>query len=155
MARKSNQSSRKGRNRGRGRDRYERSDRVGELLREIIAEELIRIDDEELGFVTVSGVDVDNELFRATVYLSTLDLDAELDLSIIEAHSNRLKKAINNQARLRKIPELRFAVDPGMVQGTRVDSILRDLNDADGEAAEDGQIPDIEVPGRAGWSEEE
>lgn len=149
MAGRSNQGGRKGRNRGRGRDRYERSDRVGELLREIIAEELIRIDDDELGFVTVSGVEVDNELFRATVFLSTLDLDNELDLSLIEAHSNRLKKAINNQARLRKIPELRFVVDPGMVQGTRVDEILRDLNEAQGTDDEDPQ-----VPGRAGWTED-
>lgn len=134
MARRSNQGGRKGRDRGRGRDRYERSDRVGELLREIIAEELIKIDDDELGFVTVSGVEVDNELFRATVFLSTLDLDADLDLSVIEAHKNRLKRAINSQARLRNIPDLRFMLDPALVQGTRVDSILRELSDDTNDA---------------------
>jgi len=121
-------------NRG-GRDRYERTDRVGELLRQIIAEELMRIDDEELAFVTVSGVEVDNELYRATVYLSTLDLDEELDLRVIEAHRNRLRRAINDQAHLRKTPDLRFALDPGLVQGTRVDAILRDLADEDDAGA--------------------
>lgn len=120
---------RRGNSRGNrsGRDRYQRTDRVGELLRQIIAEELMRIDDEDLAFVTVSGVDVDNELYRATVYLSTLDLEDELDLSAIEAHRNRLRRAINEQAHLRKTPDLRFALDPGLVQGTRVDSILRDM----------------------------
>jgi len=118
---------------GRGRERYQRTDRVGELLRQIIAEELMRIDDEALAFVTVSGVEVDNELYRATVYLSTLDLDDTLDLDAIDAHRHRLRRAINEQAHLRKTPDLRFALDPGLVQGTRVDTILRDLATDDEE----------------------
>ncbi len=116
-----------------GRSRYERSDRVGELLREIIAEELVRIDDDELQFVTVSGVAVDNELSKAVVYLSTLDLDGDADLWAIERHSGRFRHAINTQARLRKTPHLEFAVDPGLVQGERVDEILRDLGPGSGE----------------------
>lgn len=111
------------------RNQYERTDRVGELLRQIIAEELVRIDDDDLQFVTVSGVEVDSDLYRATVFLSTLDLDPNLDLSPIEAHRNRLKKAIGRQARIRKIPQLQFMVDPGLVSGTRVDGILRDIDE--------------------------
>ena len=163
MTRRSNnrggRSGGRGGGRGRGRDQYERTDRVGELLREIIAEELIRIDDEDLAFVTVSGVEVDNELFRATVFLSTLDLNDELDLSAIEAHSNRLKRAINNQARLRKTPDLRFALDPGLVQGTRVDEILRDLSADDGPVedgpVEGGPVEDGAVEGGADQDEAE
>ena len=51
--------------------KYPRSARVGETLREIIAEELVRIDDERLAFVTVTGIDVDNELNRAHVYFDS------------------------------------------------------------------------------------
>lgn len=115
--------------RDKGRNRYERTDRVGELLREIIAEELVRIDDDDLQLVTVSGVEVDNELYQATVYLSAFDLEEGIDLHAIDRHRNRLKKAINQQAHLRKTPRLRFAVDPGVIQGNRVDAILRDLRD--------------------------
>lgn len=112
-----------------GRSGYQRSDRVGELLREIIAEELVRIDDDDLQFVTVSGVEVDNELSKAVVYLSTLDLDADADLSAIERHIGRFRKAINRQAHLRKTPYLQFAIDPGLVRGERVEEILRDLEE--------------------------
>jgi ribosome-binding factor A len=57
---------------GKGGRSYPRSARVGETLREIIAEELVRIDDERLSFVTVTGIDVDPELNRAIVYYDSL-----------------------------------------------------------------------------------
>ena len=66
---------------GGGGHKYPRSARVGETLREIIAEELVRIDDERLAFVTVTGIEVDNELNRAHVYFDSLageDGDAEI-----------------------------------------------------------------------------
>ena len=53
--------------------RYPRSARLGETLREVIAEELVRIDDERLAFVTVTAIDVDNEMNRAIVYFDSLD----------------------------------------------------------------------------------
>lgn len=114
-----------------GRTDYVRSDRVNELLREIIADELVRIDDDDLQFVTISGVSVDNELSKAVVYLSTLDLDADADLSAIERYRGRFRKAINTQAHLRKTPHLEFAIDPGLVRGERVEEILRDLGGDD------------------------
>ncbi len=132
--------SRGGRRRSSGtRTGYARSDRVNELLREIIAEELVRIDDDDLQFVTVSGVVVDNELSKAMVYLSTLDLDADAatELDAIEQHRSRLKHAINRQAHLRKTPHLVFALDPGLVQGQRVENILRDLNVDDDASSEE------------------
>ena len=39
--------------------KYSRSARVSTTLQEIIADELVRIDDERLTFVTVTGIDVD------------------------------------------------------------------------------------------------
>ncbi len=55
-----------------GGHRYPRSARVGETLREIIAEELVRIDDDRLVLVTVTQIEVDNELNRAIVFFDSL-----------------------------------------------------------------------------------
>jgi ribosome-binding factor A len=68
----------------RGGHKYPRSARVGETLREIIAEELVRIDDERLEFVTVTGIEVDDELNRAHVYFDSL-AGEEGDAEIIDA----------------------------------------------------------------------
>ena len=70
-----------GRARRTGGHRYPRSARVGETLREIIAEELVRIDDDRLSLVTITGIDVDDELNRAHVFFDSLageDGDAEV-----------------------------------------------------------------------------
>ena len=48
--------------RGRGGRNFERTDRVGELVREIVAGELERIDDDRLFPVAITGVEVDREL---------------------------------------------------------------------------------------------
>ena len=50
---------------------YPRSARLSETLREVIAEELVKIDDERLAFVTITAIDVDNELNRAIVYFDS------------------------------------------------------------------------------------
>ena len=83
-----------------GGPRYPRSARVGETLREIIAEELVRIDDEDLSFVSVTSIDVDPELNRATVYFDSLDGE-DGDERIVEAlsgHRVRLQASIASQA---------------------------------------------------------
>ena len=48
---------------------YDRTDRLNELLTRILAEELEIIDDEVLGFITVTGVQTDKSLTQAKVLL--------------------------------------------------------------------------------------
>ena len=113
---------------GGGGHRYPRSARVGETLREIIAEELVRIDDERLGFVTVTGIEVDNELNRAHVYFDSLDGE-DGDDDIIEAltaHRARLQSSIAKQIRAKKTPILDFRPDIALRSAERIDDILRE-----------------------------
>ena len=49
---------------------YDRTDRLNELLIRILAEELEIIDDESLGFVTVTGVQTDRSLTQAKVFVT-------------------------------------------------------------------------------------
>jgi ribosome-binding factor A len=107
--------------------KYSRSARVGSTLQEIIADELVRIDDERLTFVTVTGIDVDPELNRAIVFFDSLageDGDAE----IIEAfgdHRIRLQGSIAKQIRAKKTPILDFRPDLAIRSAERIDDILR------------------------------
>ncbi|GIS99733.1 MAG: hypothetical protein CM1200mP26_14460 [Acidimicrobiales bacterium] len=57
---------------------YQRADRLNELLVRILAEELERIDDDRLGFVTVAGVETDQDLSIARVFLISDVDDADL-----------------------------------------------------------------------------
>ena len=109
---------------------YPRTARLNELLREILASELDRIGDEELGVVTVTGIDVDTELTRAIVYVSSFDEDSEAMLERLATHRGQLKKAIGSQARLRRVPDLQFTTDPAIRSGGRVEEILAELRDS-------------------------
>ena len=112
----------------RGGHKYPRSARVGETLREIIADELVRIDDERLEFVTVTGIEVDDELNRAHVFFDSLGGE-DGDEEIVEAllrHRIRLQGAIASQIRTKKTPILDFRPDVALRSAERIDDILRD-----------------------------
>jgi len=111
--------------------RYPRTARVGKLLQEVIADELERIagTEDRLELVTVTHVSVESDLRHATVLLSSMDEAAEEALLEVRP---RLQAAIGRQVRLKRTPQLSFAVDPGVSTGTRVEEILRHLGNDGG-----------------------
>jgi ribosome-binding factor A len=115
---------------GRGGSRgYARTSRVNESLREIIAEELERIGDDRLHMVTVTGITVDSDFGRATVWFSALAREGD-EAMIAEAFAeNRvaLQGAVGRQVRLKRTPLLSFAADPAILNGQKIESIIRDL----------------------------
>jgi ribosome-binding factor A len=117
-----------------GSRHYPRTVRLNQLLHEIVAEEIERIDDERLGFFTVVGVEIERDLRRAVVWYTTLDEpEAEADLvAALEEHRSRLQSAIARQARMKRTPELTFRPDTVIAQAQRVEQILRDIDDQGG-----------------------
>ena len=111
-----------------GKPRYPRSARVGETLREIIAEELVRIGDERLEFVSVTGIDVDNELNRAHVYFDSLggEDDDETVIAALGEHRVALQSAVGRQIRAKKTPILDFRPDVAIRSAERIDEVLRE-----------------------------
>ena len=124
------------RRRNSGGHRYPRSARVGETLREIVAEELVRIDDDRLSFVTVTGIEVDNELNRAHVYFDSLageDGDADI-VEALDRYRPRLQSAIAKQIRAKKTRILEWRPDIALRSAERIDDILREDRQRRGEA---------------------
>ncbi len=122
--------------------RYSRLDRVNEALREVIGDELERIDDDLLELVTVTGVKVEPDLRRARVWFDTLKPHEEVGAALA-VHRVQLQAAVGRQLRMKRTPELSFSPDPAIAVGTRVEEILRGLHDDDvappDQEAEDGQ----------------
>jgi ribosome-binding factor A len=117
----------------RNQPRYPRTARVNELLREIVAEELERIDDERLELVAVTGVVVEPGLRHAVVFFDSLtgaDDDAEV-LAAFGEQRIRLQAAIGRQARLKRTPELEFRPDDVERGAARVEGILREMGTED------------------------
>jgi ribosome-binding factor A len=100
---------------------------LNELLREVVAEELGRIDDERLELVSITTIDVDADLNRAIVYFDSLNGEAG-DATVLQAlgeHRRRLQTAIGRQIHARKTPVLQFQADDVIRSAERIEEILR------------------------------
>lgn len=109
------------------RHSYPRAARMSETVREVVADELMRIDDDRLAFVTITAVDVDSEMNRGIVYYDSLQ-GTEGDEHILEAlgeHRKRLQSAIAKQVQSRRTPVLQFRPDETIRAANRIDELLR------------------------------
>lgn len=109
---------------------YPRTARLNRLLQEIVGDALEAFDDERIDLLAVTSVAVEPDLRHATVYFDTLeggDAD-ERAVEVLNELRVRLQRAVADQARLKRTPELSFKPDPAVRRGERIDEILRDLH---------------------------
>lgn len=120
-----------GRSRGRSsnsrKHSYPREARISETVREVVAEELLRIDDDRLAFVSITSIEVDAEMNRGIVYYDSLQ-GPEGDAAILAAFSHyrkQLQSAIATQVHARRTPILEFRPDDAIRAAARIDEVLR------------------------------
>jgi ribosome-binding factor A len=119
---------------------YPRTARVNEVVRESLADELERLSDPRLGFVTVTGVEVSRDLRLADVYYSVLGTADERveSANALRSATPHLRAVVGRQVRLKYNPELRFREDPAIAQGQRIDEVIRSIHeDPDGVGNEE------------------
>lgn len=118
--------------------------KVNSTIREVLADEIEQLTDPRLDMVSVTGVDASPDLRSATVFISTLDLDRAPDaVAALTKASSRLQGALAHQVRMKYTPQLSFAVDSGIVEGEKIESLLRRLHrgpEAE-EPAEESDVP--------------
>ncbi len=120
---------------------FSRTDRLGELVREVVASELERIGDERLDLVTITGVQVDGSLEHADVFYSALQAEADGRTDeVAEALEERrwkVQQVVNREVRARKTPQITFKHDDVLTSALRVEEILRDIG-TEGDGADAG-----------------
>ncbi len=119
-----------------------RKDRLGEEIKKIIGEMLIReIKDPRLStsLISISEVDVTRDGSYATVYISDFGLNSnektEEELAahrkdILDAFTSAkglIKKRIGQQVKLRHIPELVFKMDGSIEYGRHMEELFKNL----------------------------
>jgi ribosome-binding factor A len=108
--------------------------RVNSIIREVLAEEIERMSDSRLEFVSVTAVDTAANLRQATVYVDVLgEEDGEAALSALRGAAKRLQAVLGSQVRMKYTPILEFEIDPGVTSGQRIESILRELKGGEEE----------------------
>lgn len=103
-----------------------RQARVGDLLRESLADLLLRrVKDPRVEEVTITGVEVSPDLKHAHVFFCVRDASvrdaAQHGLQSAEGY---LRHELKGLLKLRSIPELSFIYDTSFDYGTHIDEIL-------------------------------
>ncbi len=111
---------------------YKRSQRVGDLLRQEIADIIMRkVKDPRLGFVTVTGVDITEDLKIARVFISCLkEEERETTLEILRAAKNFIRSEVAKRVRMKVIPTIEFKVDESLGYGDRIEKLLREIKES-------------------------
>ena len=105
--------------------------RVNESLKEAIADEVSRLTDPGLGFLTITGVDTAPDLRSARVFYSVLggEDDAEATAAALERARAHIRSEVAKRVRLKYLPDLRFEPNVAIEQGLRIERLLAEIRD--------------------------
>lgn len=105
---------------------YSRIQRIADLIQTALAEILQReAEDMHFGMVTVTSVNVSQDLSYAKVFVSILD-DTKVKETIdtLNEASKFLRYELAHAVKLRVTPELKFVYDDSIVRGNRISSLI-------------------------------
>lgn len=89
---------------------------------------MTEIKDEDIRFVTVTGVDITNDLSFAKVYFTVFD-EAKKDstLKALNGASHFIRGKLSERVEIRHTPELRFIYDESIAYGEHIEDILEKI----------------------------
>ena len=104
----------------------QRTDRVAEEMHQVLAEEIQRLKDPRMGFVTVTGVWVTPDLRKARVAYTVLGEERERAATRAALRSARshLRSVVGREIRIKFTPELEFEEDLGAADAQRIEELL-------------------------------
>ncbi|HEY6837595.1 MAG TPA: ribosome-binding factor A [Geobacteraceae bacterium] len=115
---------------------YKRSEKVSEAVHELISELLVKgLKDPRIGFVTITGVKVSDDLHLATVYFTVIGTDEEKKATEAGLNSARgyIRKEMGKSFRMRYVPDIMFKYDVAVEYGSRIEGILREIGTTENE----------------------
>lgn len=113
--------------------RVPRTVRLDEQFREEISKLLMKgLKDPRVGFVTISRVEITNDLSYAKIYISVLGSDREKASSLIGLRNSSgfIRTYLGKALKIRKIPQLNFVLDESLDHAMHIEEILAELKDS-------------------------
>ena len=124
---------------------FKRSERVaGQMRRDLARLIQQEIKDPEVGFVSLSDVEVTRDLSHAKVFITVFDPEkAQTSLKALQRASSFLRRRLGQELRLRHVPVLHFLLDDSVEKGSHIDKLIEKAlhSDKDGDEA---TLADIE-----------
>jgi ribosome-binding factor A len=126
------------------RERKGRIRRVDEAVKQVLSEEIPKLKDPRIGFVTVTHVLITQDIEHADVWISVYGTEKQRQgtLAALERATGVLQASVNRQLRLRRTPVIRFQYDEAIERGVRMTRLIDDLTPPDEDVPAEEEIID-------------
>ena len=110
---------------------YNRTRRIAEEIRKVVSTMLISgIKDPRItSMVSVTDVEVTNDLSYAYIYVSILGGDEESTLKGLKSACGYIRKEVSRNVKLRHTPEIIFKVDESIKTGMYMSNLIKKVNE--------------------------
>jgi ribosome-binding factor A len=112
---------------------YKRSQRVSDLLRKEIADIIMyKLKDPRIGFITVTGVDVTDDIKIARIYVSILkDEERKTTIEILNSAKSFIRSELSKRLRMKFIPSIEFRLDTSIESGHKIERLLKEAGEGE------------------------
>ena len=107
---------------------YNRSDRVGDLLQELVSQLLMKeVSDPRIGAITLTAVEVTKDLRQAKIYFSILagSEKKEQVASGLKSATGFIRGRVAKDLKLRFVPTIEFIYDETEDRAQRIEELLK------------------------------
>jgi ribosome-binding factor A len=107
-----------------------RKDRLEELIKRIVSDIIFReLKDPRIGFITVTGVDLNKDYSEARIGVSILGNPTEVRKSMegIRSSSGYVQKLLGKELKIRNIPGVYFYLDKSIEEGVDMVNKINNL----------------------------
>ena len=125
---------------------FKRSERVaGSLRRELAQLIQMELKDPDVGFISLSDVEVSRDLAHAKVFITVFEPEKSASsLKALQKAAGFLRRRLGQEMRIRAVPELHFEHDSSVETGQRMDNLIETAIASDRHDPEDGETSDEE-----------
>lgn len=120
---------------------HKRSDKVAETIHTTVSTILMRgLNDPRIGFVTITGVEVTDDLHLARIFFSVIgDETAKKNTEAgLNSAARHIRREVGKVLKMRYTPDILFKYDHSQEYGQRIDALLREVGESnDGDDTED------------------
>ena len=83
----------------------------------------------EIGFITVTGVEVTGDLSIAKIFVSFLDnKNVEKRMEALNRCKGFIRSSLAKKLTIRKTPSLIFVIDDSFERGMKIEKLIKDIN---------------------------
>jgi ribosome-binding factor A len=98
---------------------------AGSLRRELAQLIQMEVKDPEVGFISLSDVEVSRDLAHAKVFVTVFESDkASASLKALKRAAGYLRRRLGQEMRIHSVPELHFHHDASVETGERMDNLI-------------------------------